>query len=110
MKTHSISKSSKKLMAILCAVMMLASCMVFAPASAATAQDYYYQFAGTNKWNVDETSYQTSYWNQPSNAPVNLDAGKGAAKIVEAADNPTGSGYAMEMSYGANLAATTNNQ
>lgn len=35
MKTHSISKSSKKLMAILCAVMMLASCMVFAPASAA---------------------------------------------------------------------------
>lgn len=31
MKTHSISKSSKKLMAILCAVMMLASCMVFAP-------------------------------------------------------------------------------
>ena len=110
MKTHSISKSSKKLMAILCAVMMLASCMVFAPASAVTAQDYYYQFAGTNKWNVDETSYQTSYWNQPSNAPVNLDAGKGSAKIVEAADNPTGSGYAMEMSYGANLAATTNNQ
>ena len=110
MKTHSISKSSKKLMAILCAVMMLASCMVFAPASAVTAQDYYYQFAGTNKWNVDETSYQTSYWNQPSNAPVNLDAGKGAAQIVEAADNPTGSGYAMEMSYGANLAATTNNQ
>lgn len=63
MKTHSISKSSKKLMAILCAVMMLASCMVFAPASAATACSCGFENADTfmnGKWNGRYTNYTSS--------------------------------------------------
>lgn len=100
---------AKKALAILMTLALLASCLAVAGVSAASAQDYYYQFGGTNKWNVDETSYHSSYWSQPSNAPVNKGGGA-SAKIVQAADNPTGSGYAMEMAYAANLDGTTNTQ
>lgn len=86
MKTHSISKSSKKLMAILCAVMMLASCMVFAPASAATACSCGFENADTfmnGKWNGRYTNYTSSAqgqrWKNVNCSVVEVDETQGKA-------------------------------
>lgn len=80
MKTHSISKSSKKLMAILCAVMMLASCMVFAPTSAAASQ-------GT--WDC-EANQTLRAWNNTTNNRVTTDHSMTLNTSVEGAHSGTG--------------------
>ena len=86
MKTHSISKSSKKLMAILCAVMMLVSCMVFAPASAAEVCSCGFENADTfmnSVYQDRKTNYTTNVqgqtWKNVNCSVVSVDETQGKA-------------------------------
>ena len=85
MKTHSISKSSKKLMAILCAVMMLVSCMVFAPASAAE---------------VFSADFETTYPYQETEGGSDNVVKAGGAVYAKQAKDTDGNGV-MELYFGA---------
>ena len=88
MKTHSISKSSKKLMAILCAVMMLVSCMVFAPASAAEVCSCGFENADTfmnSVYQDRKTNYTTNVqgqtWKNVNCSVVSVDETQGLSLI-----------------------------